>query len=413
MKNYRIAIFAVLLPLTGIAGAQEKIFSINDLVYEGASRIPVSTYGESRMGFANGTFLIDSARNSLFVIGHSQHMAIAEFAIEGFSRSENLAELPMVRNVQPFSRILDRVPSENVDSINTITGMHKIDGGIWVNAAQFYDGNADNTDTSFFLEDLNNLGTSEIDGYFKLEPKVKSAGWVTEIPTPLQESLGGDLIFGFASNLPINGRNSMGPSAFSVSKENLLNSKSGDVIETNELLSFSIDNQLHPDHYNKSLSNDLWTEVSSAYTGFIVPGTNTYAVFGNSGGHESGIGYKITQDDGRLCGGACPYISSDIYNHYWLWDVEDFVKVKQGLVAPYDVRPYEYGTLELPFEIQAAFTKPRVMIAAYYDYENQDLYFMLGEADSLQNQYESAPILLKYSIETGRRPSAPSGISVE
>jgi len=413
MKSYRTVICAFILPLVGLAEAGENLFFVNDLVYEGASRIPVSTFGESRMGFANGTFLVDSDRGSLFVIGHGQHMAIAEFAIDGFSKSNNLVELPMIRNVQPFTRILDRVPSENIDNINTITGMHKINGGIWVNAAQYYDGSADNTDTSFFIENADNLDSSRIDGYFKLKPGVKAAGWVTEIPAELKEPLGGDYIFGFASNLPINGRNSMGPSAFSVTKEGLSNSAVGDIVDTNELLSFSIDNLLHPDLYNDTRQNDLWTEVSSAYTGFIVPGTKTYAVFGASGGHENGIGYKITQDDGRECGGACPYVASDIYNYYWLWDVDDLIKVQQGLLKPHALEPYDYGRLELPFQNQPVFAKPRLMIAAHYNYENQAVYFMLGDADSLQNQYESAPVLLKYSIEIGRRPLAPSSITVE
>jgi hypothetical protein len=205
----------------------------------------------------------------------------------------------------------------------------------------------------------------------------------------------------------------MGPSAYAVEETDLTDIEIGQVVPMSELLSFSINNQLHPDHYNESLENDIWTEVSSAYTGFIVPGTNTYAVFGSSGGHESGIGYKITQDDGNLCGGGCPYVAADIYNYYWLWDLKDLQKVKQGSMNPYEVRPYEYGRLNLPFENQGEFEKPRLMIAAYYDYDDQNLYFMLGDADTLQNQYETAPLLLKYSIEIGRRPSAPSGISVE
>lgn len=413
MVDYQKITCILLFCASGLASAQGNLFSVQDLAYQGATRIPLSTFGVSRMGFANGTFLVDSNRNSVFVAGHNQHKAIAEFSIEGFEKSLSLSDLPMVTNIQPFTKVLERVPSGNSDNLDHFTGMHMINGDIWINAAEFYDGDADNADTSFVIDDPSNLASSAVRGFFQLEAGVKASGWISEIPQNLKDTLGGDYIFGYASNLPINSRNSMGPTAYAVNAANLSNISPGTQISTLELLSFSIQNQLHPDHYNKNLENDIWTEVSNAYTGFIVPGTDTYAVFGTSGGHESGIGYKITQDSGYECGGACPFKASDIYNHYWLWDIKDLIKVKQGHLAPYEVRPYDYGRLELPFEKQALSEKPNLMIAAYFDSSTEELYFMMGGVDSLQSQYETAPVLIKYSLEIGNRPSAPSMIRIE
>jgi hypothetical protein len=40
----------------------------------------------------------------------------------------------------------------------------------------------------------------------RLEGTAHSAGWITELPSPYQEIFGKDLIYGYASNISINGR---------------------------------------------------------------------------------------------------------------------------------------------------------------------------------------------------------------
>ena len=55
----------------------------------------------------------------------------------------------------------------------------------------------------------------------------------------------------------------------------------------------------HPspvDLYNKDLTNNLWTELSEGYHGFIIPGASTYAVIGNSGGDLGARGYITAYD---------------------------------------------------------------------------------------------------------------------
>ncbi|MHA7881228.1 MAG: hypothetical protein ACX931_15660 [Saccharospirillum sp.] len=400
--------FSILLAaLISTASIAETHFDIRDLSYVGAMRFKNGTFGESRLGFANGAIAVSNERNSVFIVGHAQHQAIAEFDLAGFSNSEDILDLPMANPRQDFVSVIDKASTGNPEGLTRITGMSLINQRLIVNAAKFYDATASNTDTTLRIENVSNLTHSEISGFLKVQGSVKAAGWITPIPRQLRDTLGGDYISGYASNLPINVRNSMGPSAYSLESNDLLSAVNGAEIKTNELLSYSTANQLHPDHYNNNLTNDIWTEVSNAYTGFIVPGTNTYAVFGNSGGHYSGIGYKITQDDGHNCGGACPYKVSDQYNYYWLYDLNDFIKVKNGSLNPYEVRPFSYGRLTLPFESLRDANKPSLISGAYYDFENQFIYFLLARADALQNQFESLPLLLKYEINVGQRPLAP------
>jgi hypothetical protein len=410
MRNsLSIALIAILVTPTVLA--TETLFSIYDINYEGAIRFPVGTYGDSRMGFSQGTFELSADLSSIFIVGHAQHQAIAEFYLAPFSKAETLSNLPMAKNKQPFSNFLDRVPTETTRRIDRITGLELLNDKLIVNGTQYYDGEGSNIDTTFIIDQPDQLATSPVSGFLKLQAKSHASGWMTPIPSKLQGELEGNYIFGYASNYAINLRNSMGPSAFSVNIEDVLDATPNEQIPTQPLIDYSIHNLLAEDLYNKNGGNDLWTEVSSAFIGFIVPGSTTYAVFGISGGHNSGIGYKITQDNGFLCGGPCPFKSMDVYNYYWLYDVKDMVSVAQGKMQAYQVRPYEYGIMEFPFEKQGGVPK-RIIGASYNQVENK-LFFLLGDADNLQNQYESAPLLLAYSIKMGARPNSPSSLKVD
>lgn len=405
------ALTSTLLLLLSSSVFSETLFSINDLVFQGATRISLGTYGDSRMAYTEGTFSVSEDGTSIFVVGHSQHQAIAEFSLPELAITELVTDLPMAKNKQPFVSVFDRVPTGNPDSINRITGLRHINDKLILNAVQYYDGDANNTDTTLIVEQPHQLESSPITGFLKLNARSHSSGWMTKLPTELQDVFQGNYIFGYASNYAINARNSMGPSAFGVKLDNVLNLASGEEIPTYPLIDYSITNPLAQDLYNESGNNDLWTEVSAAYVGFVVPGTDTYAVFGTSGGHNSGIGYKITQDNGYQCGGPCPYRASDVYNYYWFFKVSDMISVAEKKISAHEVRPYEYGEIKLPFQDQNEI--PKLLIGANFNQNTNTLYFMLGNADTLQSQYESAPLLLSYTVDRGNRPAPPTSIKIE
>lgn len=388
-------------------------FSLDDLSYNGAVRLRDGVFGDSRLGYANGSIAVNNDRQSVYIVGHDHHQAIAEFGLKEFSQSQSMSSLPILEPVQNFSKVLNRAPSGNPENINRITGLSFIDNKLVINAAQYYDGSSGNNDTTLVLDDPSSLSESKISGFLKLTSRVRGSGWVTPIPASLHNTFGSDYLTGYASNLPINGRNSMGPSAFTFDSELLLAATMGETIISSEILGYSIDNQLHDDHYNVELKNDMWTELSKAYTGFIVPNTNTYAVFGSSGGHEYGIGYKITQDNGRQCGGACSKVASDIYSYYWFYDIDDLIDVSSGKLEPFDVKPFEYGKIELPFEKTEGSEIPKVIGGAYYDHISQSLYFILANADRTQGRFEALPLLLKYDINVGRRPNPPVNLTIK
>ena len=163
-------------------------------------------------------------------------------------------------------------------------------------------------------------------------------------------------------------------------------------IPTIKLLDFSLSNPLHNDLRNDSGTNDLWTHLSRVTYGFVAPGTDTYVTIGYSGGHESGVCYKCQQKNTtNTCGGYCSIDAFDRYTYYWLWDLNDLLVVKNGTMNSYDVRPYEYGKLILPF------TTTNIG-GGTFDPTTGLLYLTAQRADREQGQYANPPIVLVYKI---------------
>ena len=146
--------------------------------------------------------------------------------------------------------------------------------------------------------------------------------------------------------------------------------------------------------------NNLWTEISKAKFGFIVPGTRTYAVFGSSAGHQSGIGYKIIpQGKTDPCPGPCTFDPDDSYNYYWLWDMAEVAQVLNGSKQPHEIVPYDYGVFNAPFQTNKATGEfqQHSIGHGYYDAANSKLYLSLIGAGQL-GDFDRPPLFLVYSL---------------
>lgn len=379
--------------------------------YIGGFRIRNRTFGASKVGYTQGSMALTENARSFFIIGHRNQQAIAEFPIPPLVNSVNLADLNFSDSpLQNFVTLLDRVPSGNTDTINRLTGIEYINGKIIANGVEYYDANYNATDTTFVIQDPSDLANSALSGFFKMTGKAHAAGWMTEVPPEWSSTLGTSYITGYASNVPINGRHSIGPAAFSfdaTATTQLVTA--GSQIQTEAYLDFSLTNPLATDSLNTSGTNNLWTENSEVIYGFIIPGTNTYMTIGSSGGHVGGIGYKITQDNGTKCNGYCTYLYDDYLNHVWYWRVSDLLKVKNGELEAHELRPYQYGEFIVPF--QTAPSGHNKIVGADFDKDNNQLYLLLEHADNLQSRYEGAPLMVVYQF-TPPKPK-PEALSAD
>jgi len=388
-QKTRLPLFLMLLFVVLNVKAEQRTFDIGGetFIYDGLFRLPIKTFGESRVAYAAGPFSVSEKGSSLFVAGHTQHKAIAEFTIPPQkSWTKSVASAPLAKIKQPFVKTLTSGKLKNKEGLDRITGMKEIDGKLIVNAAKYYDANAKNKDTTLVFENANDLKNSKLFGFYRLDHKVHAAGWISAIPSKYTEEFKGTHILGFASNLPINSRSSIGPSAFSADISQLTALDKKKAVKTTRLLDYSLESPLHPDRFNKSGNNDVWTEVSEAVYGFVNE-DGEYLVLGHSGGHKSKVGYKIKQSNGKQCGGACAYSSKDYSNYFWKWDLR--AASNSPLLAK---QPLAYGKLR--FKGTGLNTK---LIGADYQANTKQLFLLFENADKTQSKYEKAPIIAVFS----------------
>lgn len=370
----------------------------SDLEYIGGFKIPNTTYGVSRAGYSAGKIALGANRDTIFLVGHARHHAIAEFSIPALVNSTDTGKFNIATNIQPFSPVLNRPTSGNPQKMDSIGGMALINGSLVVNAYEYYDGLQDNTHTTLVLHEPNDLASSSVSGFDGYDAKSHASGWISPVPSEWQASLKGSYITGDSSGKPITGRSSVGPSAFAFYPEKTITSPhSPSTVITTKLFDYNLANPIGytsgttADYlYNTSLTNKLWSHLSTAAYGFIIPSTRSYFVIGSSGGHESGVGYKITTDQGRLCGGYCAYQAADNYSYYWIFDLDDLAKVASGEVKIEDVMPYEYGKFEIPM----IDTGPKQVIGGTFDPTSQTLYLVVNKTG-----YEPIPVILAYKIK--------------
>jgi hypothetical protein len=367
-----------------------------DLEYLGAFRLPAADYGNSNLNFSEGPLVFDAASQSIFIVGHTYQQAVAEFTVPELGSGAVVADLPMAAApVQNFASVLDRAPTTDADNIlNRIGGLALLDDGgarrLVVNAYEYYDAPGDNWLTTMTLADADDLAGAAATGFFAWQGGAgHTSGWISPVPPAWQGALGGTHITGQSSGIPIIGRTSVGPSAFAFTPANLFSAAGGATVATVKLLDYSLANPLDADLSNASGTNDLWTHLSRATYGFVVPGTDTYFVVGGSGGHASGVGYKIEQDNGNVCGGYCPWEAADEYAYWWAYDLGDLVAVRAGELQPYEVRPYGRGVFPVPFA-------STMIGGGSFDPATGRLFLTLQRADDSQGVYANPPIVAVY-----------------
>ena len=381
-----------------VAWAQNHLlplFDIEGLKYVGAFRIPAEDQGSSDMNYSEGPIAYNATNHSLFMVGHSHDQEIAEFRIPELNNSSELAELKMAENLQPFATHLNQTTSGNPQGLDRIGGMIKVDDQLIINAYEYYDAPGDNTLTTLINRTASNLSQGIKDGYFEFVGGAgHTSGWISPIPDHWQEDLGGTHLTGQSSGIPITSRTSVGPSAFSFDVAELMNATGLDPIFTTRLMDFSLSNPLHDDLPNAGGNNDLWTHLSRVTFGMIVPNSRTYLTIGHSGGHRSGVCYKCTQNDGHQCGGYCPPEADDRYQYYWLWDLNDLMDVKHGLIHPYEVRPYDLGVFKTPFEASI-----QQIGGGSFDPNSGQLYLTILRADRAQGIYANPPVVTVFAFD--------------
>ena len=404
-KTYLVPMFFLLFSLAATtyssssnAATEPKdlpLFAIEQLKYHGAFRLPATQLGESSANWANGTLAYNNRNHSLFFVGHNQHQAIAEFSIPKTFESSNIEELKTAVPIQTFVRLFQRV-KDNPDGQDRITGLHFDSGRLIINTMKYYDATASAKNTTIVISNAKSLKDAKELSFYQLEHGARAAGWMSSIPTSWRNLLKADLVVGNGNGRPINARLSIGPSALATNIRHIVNADiTSGAIALQPLQLYSLQESLHHDLKNQSRSNKLLTELSKPVYGFIIPNTRTYMVVGSSGGHNSGVGYKLKREDGSECPGFCPNDVNDMVNYYWLFDVNNWLEVINGQKHAYQIKPYSFGELKLPFSTTGSF-KP--VTGATFNEAANILYLALDRADTFAGDYNNPPLILELKL---------------
>lgn len=352
--------------------------------FEGGIRFPNEASGVPSLPYTSGAFFIQSVEgeDQIWIAGKAKEFAIAQYQLPEPVASTNLADYPLATQQQPFTAV---GPAGLRDDANRVTGIAVSDGRLFVNVAEYYDGQADNLNTTVVAADAFNLGETLGPEFKTITGKAHAAGWITPVPAVFQSLLGGDLVMGNASNYPIARRHSIGPSMYIVNSNDVVTTDPKGTIPALPVIDYPLKTPLHPDQYNESGTNDLWTVVSKAFTGFLHVKSRRYMVVGSSGGHHSGLGYKIDQDNGKRCPGPCAKVHTDYQNYFWQYQMDAALSAP----LPSVIEPVAYGELPL-------FTHGELIYGAYYQPEKQRLYLLLRDADTTQKT--ALPLLLVYHL---------------
>ncbi len=345
-----VAILGVLIACTGYTARPDvpvpdvPLLSLDDLVYEGAFRVP--TYDENRRTFKYGGYApaFNSENNSLFLVGHRQQQLTAEIEIPSIVASDDVSELETARFLQPFSsatRNQLRLINPNNRQSHVIGGQYVHDGQLFVNAFSTYDARG-TQNASLFIRDSDLLSDTSIAGPFRIGSDAHmTSAYLGEVPPEWQLHLGGTLLAGNCCRSIIS-HQSWGPalSAFDLNTQ-----PEKEEIRARSLLEYPSTRPLGGRPKSK---NEIFN-LSSEIEGVVFPPRSRSVLF--FGRH--GIG-EFCYGEASACGDrAIPYKGNHAYPYVyqvWAYDALDLVAVSQGRKSIFSVNPYDIWTFRLPFE---------------------------------------------------------------
>lgn len=410
------------------------LLTASDINYDGAFRLPTGSFGtEYEDDLSNyATKCIIGMNNTsgtgMFVTcaGEANQRRVAEFSIPTLSTATDVSSLNLSSNVQNFADTIDDLPLNTPDAGTSggqpydddqngisIYGLYEKDNNLLFHYSRYYD-NADGLSNVFLNETIGvNIDASDISssgnirGAFEWDVAQLCCGWISPIPSGHQAALGGDHIAGFSNGTSrgILSRHSIGPSAFAFDIDDIINPvpANGATIATVELMNFAYPNALgisDPTNIdNKLLEAGRYINNATEFNyGFIVPDTDTYLVIGYQAGYNSGLSYKLRNDTTQTDWGDYDAVdASDYRNYYMMFDVNDLIDAKNGVIQPEDILPYESGTFSPQFGGSPAAGIKKIS-GATFDPATGRLYMAIVYADDSQAGSGDLPVIEAYTF---------------
>lgn len=367
----------------------------DDLVYEGAFRLPAVDEGDS-FSFGGKPLAYNPDNNSLFVGTHSGK--VAEVSIPQPSKGA-LMSLPLAGYLQQFSDPTDGHMKDVAEEGVSLGGLLVYERQLFGSGVIYYDAN--NTQTvSHFVRPLL-LGERSVPKMVRVGQRGKAgfvAGYMATVPPEWQSRLGGPAITGQCC-LPIVSRTSLGPAAFVFDPAEV---KAGTTAEAHPLLYYPHD---RPTLGRWEASNPTYGGTMQLGGAALINGTRTALFVGRNGLGE--FCYGNGTSDESLKGTRGPDgetqcfdpTSTDKGQHaypyryqFWAYDLAELAEVRAGRRDPWEVKPYGVWPFELPFP------EPGVRIGGVaYDAGRQRVFVAQMQAD--RDGYAHRPLIHVFRVQ--------------
>ena len=422
-----------------------------NLVYEGAFRVPQGNLGgdSSIWSFGRGGdgITYNAASNTLILFGSVSENYAIEISIPTPVDSTDITALNSASVVQvPGDIANSQWNNLNLDHTAVSNGgapgsLLVYDGELIGNAYAFYPGSSTVAHLSHFTASLSwATEGNQFSGFDRvgIEPTGgvanSNGGWVggylAIVPDEWREALGFPVLTG-NGGLPIITRASHGPSLWGFDP-NTIDGDVGTIADAEIFVGYDSNHQTLGE-YGYGVGSLLFNNVTHL-TGAVFPsGSDSVLVFGMHGlgknldgascygtgtDNESLHGTEVVQGeselycydpvDGEHGTHAYPYVSQ-----VWAYDANDFVDVKNGVKEYWEVVPYAYWVIDLPFAIDTStVTGKKAWGGVAYDPVTQRLFVSQLKADHWADQYEPNPIIHVFSIPAleGTIPPASGSI---
>jgi hypothetical protein len=370
--------------------------SSEDLVYQGAFRVPDESNGES-FSYGGQTLAYNPVPDTLFI--GSLHNKVAEVSIPSAVKAIRLEELPVSTVVQPFRDPTDSRLRDIAEDGVMLDGLLVQDGRLYGTGVIYYDaGNAQRVSHFGRSLDLARPDVTQIRQVGETGKAGFVAGYMATVPAEWRAALGGPAVTGQCC-ISIISRTSFGPALFAWNPADL---DRRDRLPATPLLYYPQD---HATLGPWEGANEVFGGTTEVAGVAIINGTTTVLFAGRNG--MGPFCYGEGTSDRQKAGAVGPNGEKTCFDptnaskgqhafpyrlQFWAYDVNDLAAVRAGDRDPWEVRPYGVWPFELP-----AIGDPHPRIGAVaYDPARRRLFVTQLEGE--KEGYASKPIIHVFSV---------------
>lgn len=346
-------------------GTALPLFSASDLKYLGAFRLPSGPNGSSTFEFSGNSLAWNPANGSLFTGANVDYgLHLAEFQVPAkLGTTSNAALLPEATILQPFADLGSLLTTDagglaqqpELDYLNlNIGGLLVTQGGLTGGMFMGYRGEnpEESTHTHFrtTTTNLSELTTSTFRGLLDIRPEGSEfrgrllGGYMAEVPAQWRDWIGASFVTGAAGLNRIQSSSS-GPALFG------FDANAPEHSMADPLVYYPYGNALQwMDPVGKRLAaaQPLFNGTTKVEGVAFVPGTRSVIFLGSNGLTQIGYGMGSEfRDKARVYKGY--HALNGVYKYQiWSYDIDDFVSVRNGTKAPWQIRPTTVMNFDLP-----------------------------------------------------------------